>query len=204
MPGESRFSVESNRWTPAQDLEQALIYRGVIVAAWAQVDGVLSDLLVRCREVPAYAADLAAGVPRVREQRVAKLKALLAVPGPLQRAAEPIRELLRDGAKADAIRHLMAHGRMRVLSNWGAEFRGWQYAKGVLTSREHVRLTLDALEAEAVHWAAFSTRVDRLFYTGARRLGLPPIVEPIVLPSWLHAAAGSQEGEAPAGEEPEG
>ncbi len=52
----TRFAVmiEVNPWTPQEMAEKALLYRGAIVAAWANIETWLSEVALRLSHVEAY------------------------------------------------------------------------------------------------------------------------------------------------------
>lgn len=167
-----RFAVELNRWSPPADLLQATFYRGVIIAAWAQIDGCLSEALVRCKAMPVYASLMPNAYPPQRRERIGLLRLLLASDGPLKRWAPHLERILAEFEEADALRHLMAHGRMKVLANWGATFTDWTAIKGAVVEGRR-RMPLPELEAAAARWAKLARKVD-YFLTIAGGHGIMP------------------------------
>lgn len=155
------LAVETNPWTPPDDLRTALLFRGAIVSAWAALDTTLAELALRASNSEAYNF-IEAKYPYKPATKVKYLKRVLASPGPLQKYAKLGNLLLDRYENAVDLRNQMAHAHMRVLGRWGATFTDYNLvADGVVTKRTH-RYTLEQLEI----FARKATRLSRLTQRG--------------------------------------
>ena len=91
----------------------AAIYRGAVIQAWAHVEFMATDLVMRAKRLPEYAAADLAFKYRF-EGRIAELKRLLTHPGPLDSHKAAILEHLDGMDRFETHRHFMAHGLMTV------------------------------------------------------------------------------------------
>src|SRR6476469_910421 len=69
----SPYAIEYNPWTTMQEIEDATLYRGVIVSAFAQIETRLGEIAIRSSRMPPYQA-LRTRFPFKAEQRVAFLR----------------------------------------------------------------------------------------------------------------------------------
>jgi hypothetical protein len=90
-------------------IEEATQQRGWISNAYAQVEYLLGDLIIRCRQFPEY-AEQTAMFTHSATKRVAKLRAMLNIEGPLSVYAGPIAQVLDAFSANHDIRNLLAHG----------------------------------------------------------------------------------------------
>lgn len=90
-------------------IEEATHHRGWISNSYAQVEFLLGDLIMRCRQFPEYAAQTAT-FTHSSPKRVAKVRAMLAIDGPLTAHHGEISEVLDAFEANHEIRNLLAHG----------------------------------------------------------------------------------------------
>lgn len=90
-------------------IEQAMQHRGWIANSYAQIEYLLGDLIGRCREFPDYAAHTG-HVTHSAARRIKKVRAMLALGGPLDPFSENLAALLDDFEASDQVRNLLAHG----------------------------------------------------------------------------------------------
>jgi hypothetical protein len=106
--------VEVNPWTPPADLNTALLARGAIVSAWAQIEAMMTDVIVRASRHPEYQS-LRAAFPYRRSDRWSHFKRMLEAPGPIGPYKAPALKLLARYEAGKSLRDLLAHGRMTIL-----------------------------------------------------------------------------------------
>lgn len=177
MPQDSfsaRFAVDSHRWARPEDLQSAMLYRGVIVSAWAQVDAIVSEVLLRCNRMGEYEGAIPDKYPGDRRIRLRLLQRICRAPGPMRRGRRAVLFAMRSYRRADAIRHLVAHCGMRIVGPGLVQFSDWPKGQGPAQLRLQVVRIAD-LEADAEQWARFARGIGRLLFTGARRLDLPTL-----------------------------
>ncbi|HKY82296.1 hypothetical protein [Novosphingobium sp.] len=90
-------------------IEEAMRLRGWIANSYAQIEFLLGDLIGRCREFPEYAPH-AQTVTHSATRRIKKVRAMLALGGPLEPFAADLGSLMDAFEQNDEIRNLMAHG----------------------------------------------------------------------------------------------
>jgi hypothetical protein len=90
-------------------IEEATHHRGWISNSYAQIEFLLGDLIMRCRLFPEY-ADQTATFTHSAPKRVAKVRAMLNVDGPLTPYTAAISEVLDPFEANHEIRNLLAHG----------------------------------------------------------------------------------------------
>lgn len=84
-------------------------HRGWIANAFAQIEFLLGDLIVRCRAFPQYNLHTQT-VSHSAAKRVTKVRAILAIEGPLSPFAETLEPLLAAFSANQEVRNLLAHG----------------------------------------------------------------------------------------------
>lgn len=90
-------------------IEQATLERGWISNSYAQVEYLLGDLILRCRQFPEYATQTAT-FTHSASKRVRKVRAILNIDGPLNPYIEQITNILDAFDTNHDIRNLLAHG----------------------------------------------------------------------------------------------
>lgn len=94
-------------------IRTAHFLRGAVISSYAEVEFLLTDLNLRCRGVPAYAA-IAAGFPYKLESKISRVKELAAAPGLLTPYADELLALVDRISAYETFRHFIAHGGKRV------------------------------------------------------------------------------------------
>lgn len=90
-------------------LEEATHHRGWISNSYAQVEFLLGNLIIRCRQFPQY-AEQTATFTHSAPKRVAKVRSMLNVDGPLTSYETEINEVLDAFESNHEVRNLLAHG----------------------------------------------------------------------------------------------
>ena len=159
IEGGNSFVLEINPWVPESHVTAALFYRGAIVSAWGYIDTTLTELCIRSARMPEY-RDIQKTFPSGLVKRLKYMRTVLQSPGPFATFEQPgLRFLARFEAEAP-LRHLMAHGHMRVLPDWGATFTDFR-ADGRAIANRRKRFTLDQLRRLARKSTKLSRHVQR-------------------------------------------
>ena len=119
-----RYALEINPWTPADDLREATLWRGVIVGAWGSVETTLKEIALRASKTDPYGS-IDCRIPNSRSELVSHLRGVLIIEGPLCSIRNEIDELLSGYDQGANDRNLLAHAHMEVLGNWGATFKAF-------------------------------------------------------------------------------
>lgn len=90
-------------------IEEATHHRGWISNSYAQVEYLLGDLIMRCRQFPEY-AEQTATFTHSAPKRVAKVRSMLNVDGPLTPYVAEMNEALDAFEGNHEVRNLLAHG----------------------------------------------------------------------------------------------
>ena len=114
-------------------------HRGWIANSFAQVEFLLGDLIVRCRAFPEY-AEHTQTVSHSASKRIAKVRAMLAIEGPLSPFAAALEPLLDGFAANQEVRNLLAHGYCEFhhtpTDDAGVYFRKFERAKAEETGND--------------------------------------------------------------------
>ncbi len=174
--GRHGFALEVNPWQTRVSIDNALLYRGAIVAGWANVESSLIEIAIRASRHECYLG--------VRDQYPFKLKGLVAylrkileVPGPLNAYSRLGNAVLDRYIATEDLRNMMAHARMTILPKWGATFHFFQAESGLRINYRSHRLTEDQLMVFACKATRFSRAVRMLIAQIECRAILPPLVE---------------------------
>lgn len=99
---------------PARDMIDRMHYlRGQALGSFAHVEYILGDFCERVRPLPEYSG-ASATLPYAFDTRVARVRAMCQLPGPLEPYREPLDQLLSDIEQWAWFRHHMAHGFLRL------------------------------------------------------------------------------------------
>jgi hypothetical protein len=90
-------------------IEEGFLLRGWISNSYAQIEFLLGDLIIRCREFPQY-AEYTKTVSLNAKTRVAKVRKILKIDGPLTPFKREIENMLNTFESNSDIRNLLAHG----------------------------------------------------------------------------------------------
>lgn len=147
-------------------VEEGQGLRGWVVNSFAQVEYLIGDLLLRCRAFAEY-EEHTRTLPHGAADRIRKITAMLASPGPLDPEADEIRTVLDQLAARQDIRNLMVHGFCTILhtsaNKLGFHFQKFHRQSGRQDARLIRTLTLDQLRNERDGQAAFATAALKLF-----------------------------------------
>ncbi len=92
-----------------ETIEQATGHRGWISNSYAQVEFLLGDLIMRCRQFPEY-AEFTATISHSAPTRVSKVRSMLRVEGPLDPYRSEMTAVLDAFEGNHEVRNLLAHG----------------------------------------------------------------------------------------------
>ena len=90
-------------------INEGTALRGWIANSFAQVEFLLGDLIVRCREFPEY-ADFTQTISHSAAKRIGKVRSMLNIGGRLAPYAEDLTAMLDTFEGNQGIRNLLAHG----------------------------------------------------------------------------------------------
>ncbi|MGE4304734.1 MAG: hypothetical protein AB7E24_11975 [Novosphingobium sp.] len=152
----SAYSVEVNPWSPREDVEAAIFFRGAIVSAFGNIEARLGELCIRASRIPVYDA-LRDRFPHPTSKRIAYLRQVFAT-GPLATWEATATRYLDRFQAGEELRNLVAHSQMQVLPDWGVTLRDFPSADRAGIQTRSRRLTLP--EIEIVAWRA--ARLSRL------------------------------------------
>ena len=120
-PQRLAYTLEINPWVPDLYLKNAVLFRGAVVSAWGYIETKLIELAIRSSRMPEYSA-IRATYPYKLDNRFGYMRRVLASEGPFSKYRSIGKKFLdRFEASAD-LRHLMAHGDMQALPDWGVTF----------------------------------------------------------------------------------
>lgn len=137
-----------NPWTPQDEVEKALLYRGAILAAWGLIETSISEIAIRCSCTDAYSG-LRDKFPYSIGERVSYLARVLEAPGPLSPYASFGLQFLKRFERSKSLRNTMAHSRMTLLPHWGCEFQEIGVRAGGSLTLKRRRFQISELAAEA-------------------------------------------------------
>jgi hypothetical protein len=147
---------------------EATYWRGKISNSYAQVEFLLGDLIVKCRDVAEY-KDIPGNLPHGAPDRVRRVGILLKESGPLDPFRDEITALMDRFSAKHETRNLLAHG--LCTTHWGRqtkrfslEFKKFHRNKGEnedwLLTRN---FTMDGLREEAQEMGAMADEGLALF-----------------------------------------
>lgn len=99
--------MDQEEWTAI--IEQGMLHRGWISNSYAQIEFLLGDLIVRCRDFPEY-ADQTQAVSHSAAKRVKKVRKIIEIDGPMSPFAGKLSRVLEGFTANDELRNLLAHG----------------------------------------------------------------------------------------------
>lgn len=175
--GKHGFALEVNPWQSKSSLEAALLFRGTIVSAWANVEASIIEVALRCSVHPNY-AQIRENYPSKLKSRVSYLKAVLAHEGPLSEHSALGNAILDRYRSSEDLRNLMAHGGMQILplgGTWRATFHMFKPKDAQQVTFLQQPYTEDELKHLALKSARFSRAVKAL--KARLESFLPPISE---------------------------
>lgn len=170
--GPQGLALETSPWQTKASIDAAMLYRGAIIAGWGSVETNLIEVAIRASRHDAYLG-IRDNYPFKLKTRVAYLRDVLAVEGPLAPYAMIGRAILDRYVMAASLRNMMAHARMTVLPDWGATFDGFE-GKGDRITHYRQRFTEDRLAGLARRSTRFARVVQSRMYL-LDEIGLPPV-----------------------------
>lgn len=122
----------------ANELEEFQRLRGWIVNSYAQIEYILGDLILRCRQFSQY-DELTQTLPHDATKRVKRIRAICLVEGPISVFAPQLNELLAQFEARHEIRNLMTHGfatyQITAEGDSGLSFQKWHRAPDRIDAR---------------------------------------------------------------------
>ena len=148
------------------DIEEGQRLRGWITNAYAQIEFLLGDLILRCRAFPEYDADTAA-FTHSAPKRVRLVRQMLEKTGALSRFAVELTSIVDRFEERHEVRNLLAHGYCEYLhtpsGDAGLQFQKW-HRQGDRDDARLIRLfRLPDLLAERDSLVALSDETLRFF-----------------------------------------
>jgi hypothetical protein len=171
----SPLRVEINPWALDHTLTEVMQLRGAFVAAMGTIETILTELAIRASKHGAYVG-IRGSFPTRRPDRLRFLENVCDTEGPLTQYRSLILGIIRRFSGGLALRDILAHGRMQVLTGPGddASIKLEDYsAAGEFIKFRTEQHTLKSLRKRVYRTARLSRCVDSLYV----RLGdlLPPI-----------------------------
>jgi hypothetical protein len=126
-------------------------FRGTFLNCYGQLERSMAYVLILAAAQPQY-SQVAGKIPQLLGQRLAVLRKLLEVEGPMKAALEPLAEPLAELARFDELRNLMAHAEVETAKSASGGnlyiFRMLRFTKG---EPEQLTLAIDHLEANVLN-----------------------------------------------------
>lgn len=161
----SPLRVEMNPWTLDHTLTEVMQLRGAYIAAMGTMETILSELAIRASKHVAYAG-LRGRFPSRRPDRLKYLRAVCETPGPLTPHRGLVFGIMRRFEDGLALRDILAHGRMQVLTGPGddASIKLEDYsAAGEFIQFRRDQYTLKTLRVRVYRATRLSRCVDSLY-----------------------------------------
>lgn len=174
-------------------IEEATRLRGWISNSYAQVEYLLGDLIVRCRQFPEY-GEFTATVSHSAVKRVSKLRSILKIAGPLTPFIDELSEVLDAFDLNHDIRNLLAHGfcefHFTSTGDAGLYFR--KLARGDAKSGQELDILVEStfrLVDMEYHREQFTAQAQRALEVFAKvhfELGWGDLDPDKLVNGWLH------------------
>lgn len=147
-------------------VEEGQRLRGWITNGYAQIEFLLGDLILRCREFPDY-AEKVASIPYGGKDRAKRVLSLLSSPGPLDFYAAELSNVILAFDKQHETRNLLAHGFAQFMYNSKNEcwfdFRKLHRDRTIDNGLMVRQFTLSELEQEKQETALIAQTAMMLF-----------------------------------------
>ena len=170
--GPHGFALEINPWQTKKSVEDAHLYRGTIVGAWANVETAIIEISIRSSIHPAY-INIRTSYPTKLKGRVDYISTIIELNGPLLPYRNLINNILRRYVESASMRNRMAHSRMTVLPDWGATFYGYHPKNSTEIIYDTRRIPLEDMKQLALRASRFS-RVVYLLLGRLNNLNILP------------------------------
>jgi len=165
------YMVERSPWTRTQDLIDALVHRGAIIAAWGYTETLLTDILIRSSYMDEYCG-IRPQYPFLFDKRLSYARQVLASDGPFSKYRAAGSKVLDHFEKATRLRDQMAHSHMHVLEGT-VTFTDFRPISGELIRKFTERHTLSALREMARKATQLSRVFQKAYYTLDQENWLP-------------------------------
>lgn len=133
-------------------LTEATTGRGTILTAYAQVDSLFTDLMMRSQALPGYER-VFSGLPYTSSEKVRVLTKVLAVEGEFSRYRGALSPLIGGLSEFEKLRHFMAHGLLIIRTHkadWHELiYRMWVKSKGQPPMEEILFTNIESLSQDA-------------------------------------------------------
>lgn len=161
-----------------QDIETILDefqrMRGWIVNSFAQVEYILADLVVRCRQFPEYQS-LTGEFPYRVETRIAVVRKILKLDGPLSQDRVPLDTQLTEFESMIDLRNLIVHGLATFVHDanrdWAMVFQLWRPHRNNAFTTTSETFSPDALKSIVEYSQEFAAATLEVIRTIHRRHG---------------------------------
>jgi ADP-ribose pyrophosphatase YjhB (NUDIX family) len=149
------------------DIEEGQRLRGWIANAYAQIEFLLGDLIVRCREFPEYDTDAKRNLTHSAAKRVRLVRSMLEKSGPLSPFAEELLSIVDRFEERHETRNLLAHGFFVYLhtpsGDAGFQFKKW-HRQDDGDDKQLIRtFRLSDLKSERENFVSLSQEALQLF-----------------------------------------
>ncbi|MFN3989210.1 MAG: hypothetical protein ACK4IS_03020 [Erythrobacter sp.] len=148
----SAYAIEASPWSPKENIEAALLFRGAVVSAHGYIETRLAELALRSSIMTEYAS-LQATFPYRHSSRLSYLRRIFSLEPlkPYNNSAE--RFFARFDAGAEH-RHVMAHAKMKVNGSWIVfeDFKTGKIDTGQKGAILQRRFTFTLSDLEKIAW----------------------------------------------------
>ncbi|MEO7786347.1 MAG: hypothetical protein ABIR77_00775 [Sphingomicrobium sp.] len=156
------------------ELEESQRLRGWIANSYANVEFMLGDLIVRCRQFPIYDA-LTKTMPHDATKRIRRVRQILEIDGALSPYAAGLEDLLANFELRHETRNLLAHGfatyHITPEGDAGLTFEKWHRDSDRMDARLVRTFRLVDLAREQADFVQLARRSLSLFYSIHTSLG---------------------------------
>ncbi|WP_447909944.1 hypothetical protein [Brevundimonas bullata] len=149
-------------WTPDLELARVLMLRAAILWSYSHIERRLMEFAIRCSSTPEY-RDVSEKAPFRRAARIAYLRKVLELDGPLKPVAGLGSAILDRYEESAEIRNRMAHADIDLVAPDMVRFIEIAMEGQDITERRFNYYPGD-LERQAIKAARFSKAVQRLHY----------------------------------------
>jgi hypothetical protein len=135
-------------------------FRGTFLNCYGQLERSMAHVLIQAAAQQPY-SQVVGKIPQLLGQRLALLRRLVEVEGPMKAALEPLAHPLAELARFDELRNLMAHAEVETAkSATGGNLYIFRMVRFTRGEAEQLTLAIDHLEANALN-----QRLTRLVQT---------------------------------------
>ena len=171
----SPYAPECNPWPTREEWEVLLLLRGTIVAAYGNVETLLSEFSIKLSHYPEYYA-LRQKYPHRMKSKLTFIRAAFEI-DPLDKYKQLANSFIEKFESTSDLRHMMAHARVEMAGrHTGIDFASYQQSSSpAQIDLRRSRYSYSELELEARRSVRLS-RIARLFYNRLTEvLPLPPM-----------------------------